>query len=106
MSGDLSSVVTAAAVAGRAGTEAASTGGGGPPDVFTRLHDKRFYTGTYRKRFELACHDLTESVVHDLSNTMRTNLKYDVDPRTKRSSYVSSSGPALRLYFLDRLAKV
>lgn len=55
-------------------------------DVYARLYDKRSYTGVYRKRFELECRDLSECVVHDLSNTMRTNLKYDVDPRTKRSS--------------------
>lgn len=55
-------------------------------DVYTRLYDRRSYTGVYRKRFEVECYDRSERVVHDLSNTMRTNLNYDVDPRTKRAS--------------------
>lgn len=73
---------------GIANDVAAGTGGSGTRDVYARLHDKRSYTGVYRKRFEGECHDLSECVVHDLSNTMRTNLKYDVDPRTKRMPYV------------------
>lgn len=68
------------------GRRTSSSSSSSSSDVYARLYDKRSYTGVYRKRFELECHDLSECVVHDLSNTIRTNLKYDVDPRTKRSS--------------------
>ncbi|KAG7401781.1 hypothetical protein PHYBOEH_011070 [Phytophthora boehmeriae] len=54
-------------------------------NVYSRLYDPKSYTGVYRKRFENDCHDLTESVVHDLSNAMRTNLNYDVS-RPKRTA--------------------
>uniref|UniRef100_K3WU00 Uncharacterized protein n=1 Tax=Globisporangium ultimum (strain ATCC 200006 / CBS 805.95 / DAOM BR144) TaxID=431595 RepID=K3WU00_GLOUD len=69
----------------------------GARDVYARLYDKRSYTGVYRKRFEGECHDLSECVVHDLSNTMRTNLKYDVDPRTKRMSSPRLNIPSANL---------
>jgi hypothetical protein len=57
-------------------------------DVYSRLYDPKSYTGVYRKRFEMDCHDISEHNVHSLSNMMRTNLNYDVDPRTKRAQYV------------------
>lgn len=57
-------------------------------DVYSRLADPKSYTGVYRKRFEMDCHDISEHNVHSLSNMMRTNLNYDVDPRTKRAQYV------------------
>lgn len=59
-------------------------------DVYSRLHDPRSYTGVYRKRFETDAQDLSEHNVHDLGNMMRTNLNYDVDPRTKRAQCVSA----------------
>jgi hypothetical protein len=54
-------------------------------NVYSRLSDPKSYTGVYKKRFEADCHDLTERVVHDLSNAMRTNLNYDVS-RPKRTA--------------------
>ncbi|KAG2511729.1 hypothetical protein BBO99_00007659 [Phytophthora kernoviae] len=60
-------------------------------NVYSRLYDPKSYTGVYRKRFENDCHDLTESVVHDLSNAMRTNLNYDsIGHRSTRN--ISSNG--------------
>ncbi|KAJ0400745.1 hypothetical protein P43SY_005466 [Pythium insidiosum] len=53
-------------------------------DVYERLYDRRSYTGVYRKRFELDIQDLSETVVHDLSEAIRPNLNHDVDPKTKR----------------------
>ncbi|CEG41946.1 dead deah box rna helicase [Plasmopara halstedii] len=51
--------------------------------VYSRLYDPKSYTGVYKKRFEDECNDLSELVVHDLSNTTRTNLNHDVS-RTKQ----------------------
>lgn len=65
--------------------EAAEEQAAGRRDVYSRLNDPRSYTGVYRKRFELDCHDISEQNVHSLSHMMRTNLNYDVDPRTKRA---------------------
>ncbi|KAH7488783.1 hypothetical protein PRIC1_007060 [Phytophthora ramorum] len=56
-------------------------------NVYSRLSDPKSYTGVYKKRFEADCNDLTERVVHDLSNTMRTNLNYDVS-RSKRTASI------------------
>ncbi|KAF4029874.1 hypothetical protein GN244_ATG18363 [Phytophthora infestans] len=71
-------------------------------NVYSRLYDPKSYTGVYKKRFEADCNDLTERVVHDLSNAMRTNLNHDVNRPKQRavssrsnSSSSSSQAPAL-----------
>ncbi|KAG7376585.1 hypothetical protein PHYPSEUDO_013123 [Phytophthora pseudosyringae] len=55
-------------------------------NVYSRLYDPKSYTGVYKKRFEADCNDLTERVVHDLSNAMRTNLNYDVTRPKQRTA--------------------
>ncbi|KAF1786581.1 Tweety [Phytophthora cactorum] len=69
--------------------------------VFAAVRPKS-YTGVYKKRFEADCNDLTERVVHDLSNAMRTNLNYDVNRPKQRTASIrntsssnSSLAPAL-----------
>ncbi|KAE9081004.1 hypothetical protein PF010_g22160 [Phytophthora fragariae] len=57
-------------------------------NVYSRLYDPKSYTGVYKKRFEADCHDLTERVVHDLSNAMRTNLNYDVSRPKQRTASI------------------
>eukprot|EP00644_Phytophthora_capsici_P013408 jgi/Phyca11/507660/fgenesh2_kg.PHYCAscaffold_29_\ len=82
-------------------TTASSTPAPSPPrksNVYSRLYDPKSYTGVYKKRFEADCNDLTERVVHDLSNAMRTNLNYDVNRPKQRTSSLrnlssSSSAP-------------
>ncbi|KAG6948829.1 hypothetical protein JG688_00014922 [Phytophthora aleatoria] len=71
-------------------------------NVYSRLYDPKSYTGVYKKRFEADCNDLTERVVHDLSNAMRTNLNYDVNRPKQRTASIrntsssnSSLAPAL-----------
>ncbi|ETO67872.1 hypothetical protein F444_15238 [Phytophthora nicotianae P1976] len=62
-------------------------------NVYSRLYDPKSYTGVYKKRFEADCNDLTERVVHDLSNAMRTNLNHDVNrPKQRTASSRNNSG--------------
>ncbi|OWZ06537.1 hypothetical protein PHMEG_00021194 [Phytophthora megakarya] len=63
-------------------------------NVYSRLYDPKSYTGVYKKRFEADCHDLTERVVHDLSNAMRTNLNYDVNRPKQRTATPAPPVPA------------
>ncbi|EGZ29591.1 hypothetical protein PHYSODRAFT_467383 [Phytophthora sojae] len=64
-------------------------------NVYSRLYDPKSYTGVYKKRFESDCHDLTERVVHDLSNAMRTNLNYDVSrPKARTAAPAPPPAPA------------
>lgn len=67
-------------------TEEVETNSTQRADVYTRLYDVRSYTGMYRKRFDLEVHDVTDSIVHDISTTIRTNLNRDVGDRKKRMS--------------------
>ncbi|CAI5722082.1 hypothetical protein KXD40_004544 [Peronospora effusa] len=63
------------------------------PNVYSRLSDPKSYTGISKKRLKANGHDLTERVVHNLSNA---NLKYDASrPKwmgSTRSVTSTSSG--------------
>lgn len=61
-------------------------------NVYSRLYDPKSYTGVYKKRFEGECNDLTELVVHDLSDTMRPNLNHNACRTKQRMTSTRNAG--------------